>query len=286
MSLRRPSPALLASFAVHIIVVAFFVQALVLERPIFDVFGRRHVQPEVPVERIGFLALPRTSANTPPTPGKRGGNGKPLHIPPPVVAPTRVPTTLPPVPTHVAARPEPEPGTGPAVGGGGDMRGVQPRYTGPELWTPPGRVATAPKSASERLDSVIASQIDAHNDSVRVATGGQRAPGDWTVEHNGKKYGIDSKFIHLGSLSIPTAVLAMLPLNITNNPTVSQRERSLSERHDEIFSQAQRGMNEADFQKAVRSIRERKERERERASQTKGGRLLGRTGINGSGALA
>jgi hypothetical protein len=32
--------------------------------------------------------------------------------------------------------------------------------------------------------------------------------------------------------------------------------------HDDIFSQAQRGINDADFQKAVRSIRERKERER------------------------
>ena len=70
-------------------------------------------------------------------------------------------------------------------------------------------------------------------------------------------------------MSIPTAILAMLPINVTGNPTTYERERTLTSRHDEIFEQAQRGINDADFQKAVRSIRERKERERREAEAIK-----------------
>ena len=61
----------------------------------------------------------------------------------------------------------------------------------------------------------------------------------------------------------------MLPLNITGNPTTYQRNRTLTANHDEIFEQAQRGINDADFDKAVRSIRERKERERKEAEEIK-----------------
>jgi len=201
-----------------------------------------------------------------------------------LVAPRSVPSLAPPLlplrQRPVAPPTSQEPGTGPLIGGGGETRGVQPRYEDPRLWDSPGAIASAPKnsedrgsagkSPAERLDSVVASVLGAHNDSMRVAAGGsRREPGDWTIEHNGQKYGIDRKFIRLGPLSIPTAVLAMLPLNITNNPTVSDRERRFSAMHDEIFSQAARAINDADFQKAVRGIRERKERERREREQAK-----------------
>jgi hypothetical protein len=138
------------------------------------------------------------------------------------------------------------------------------------LWGTPGEIATAPRTPAQRLDSVIKGDIAAHNDSLRImAQNAGRAPGDWTFEKGGQKYGIDSKYIRLGPVSIPTAILAMLPLNVGANPTVSDREKTLTARHDEIFEQAQRGINDADFQKAVRSIRERKERERREAEDIK-----------------
>ena len=43
--------------------------------------------------------------------------------------------------------------------------------------------------------------------------------------------------------------------------------RLQNQMHADIFWNAQRGMNEADFKKAVKSIRERKERERAAAAQ-------------------
>jgi hypothetical protein len=54
----------------------------------------------------------------------------------------------------------------------------------------------------------------------------------------------------------------MLPLNITGNPITMERERSYASMNRDISLHAQQAINEADFMKAVRSIRERKERER------------------------
>lgn len=270
--LRRPSGPWLASLAVHAVVVGLFIQALVMERPLFDVFGReRHVAPPV-VEHIGFVQLPSATPSAHPVAGRNGGeaNSKRVSTVPRLVAPTTVPTEIkPPSPSSRAVMTE-EPSSGPLVGGGGPLRGVQPRYADPRLWGAPGEVAAAPKTPAQRLDSVIAGDIKAHNDSIRIAQGNAgRKPGDWTFEHNGQKYGIDSKYIRLGPVSIPTAILAMLPLNVGANPTVSDREKTLTSRHDEIFEQAQRGINEADFQKAVREIRERKDRERREAEAVK-----------------
>ena len=268
MNFRRPSGAWITSVVIHLAVAALFVQAILARHPFFMSFGKPAA--EAVVEHIGFLSLPQSKPTGAPTAGRNGGDGvasKPSTVPMPT-APTTVPSSIAPAPKGppVASN---EPSSGPLVGGGGPLRGIQPRYEDPRVWTTPGRISSAPKTATERLDSVIVADIGAYNDSVRVANAGKRAPGDWTFEKNGQKYGIDSKYIRLGPVSIPTAVLAMLPINLTGNPTTYERNRTLDSRHDEIFAQAQRGMNNADFDKAVKSIRERKERERREAEEAR-----------------
>lgn len=267
MKLRRPPTPWLISLALHAAVVVLFAQALLMSHPMFDLFGRAARAPLPPVERIGFLSLPEQAVSAVPRAGRSGGSGRsatsraPVRITPPAAIPRRI------APPSADANGVSEPSSGPLVGGGGPLRGVQPRYGDARLWKGPGTVVVAPKTDAERLDSVIVADITAHNDSIRVASGGRRDPGDWTFERNGRKYGVDSKFIRLGPVSIPTAVLALLPLNVAANPTTMERSRTLNERHDEIFANAQRGINEADFQKAVREIRQRKERERREAQQ-------------------
>lgn len=269
MKLGRPSVPWIVSIAVHAVIVIMFAQALLMHHPLFDFFGRSVPVVTPPVERIGFLELPPHVASAAPVPGRSGGDGRSTRptATVPLVASVRVPSTIP-RPRSTAATTD-EPSSGPLIGGGGPLRGIQPRYADPRLWGEPGAVVVAPKTPAERLDSVIVGDITAHNDSIRVASGGQRAPGDWTFQHNGQKYGMDSKYIRLGPVSIPTAVLAMLPLNVSANPTTSERARTLNSQHDEIFANAQRGINDADFQKAVREIRQRKERERKEAVQAK-----------------
>jgi len=265
---RKRSPSyLVASFALHILIVAALVRFLISPNIIWLMLGGGRSAP-VPTERIGFLRLPKAKGT--PVIGKSGGDNRPVTKTAPVklVAPTAVPNTLPPV-TPSAQPAATEAGSGPLVGTGGPARGIKPSYSYPRLWPAPGDIVSAPKTPTQRLDSVIADIIKPYNDSMAIVNG-QRKPGDWTFDHDGKKYGIDPQYIHLGKFSIPTAILGLLPINMQANPTLAARNKIQDQLHSDIMSQAQRGMNEADFRKAVKSIRERKEREKAAAAASGG----------------
>jgi hypothetical protein len=119
----------------------------------------------------------------------------------------------------------------------------------------------------ERLDSGLTARIQAHEDSIDANSPKGRKPGDWTVTRNGKKYGLDQNKIYIGSIEIPSAVLALLPLNVQANPTVRDRERALSYMSRDIAYHAARASRDDDFKAAVKRIRERKERERREAEK-------------------
>jgi hypothetical protein len=255
---RRPS-YLAASVALHVLIGVLLVRFLITPNMIWLILGGGKPAP-VPTERIGFLRLPKAKGT--PVVGKSGGDNRPVSKTAPVklVPPTTVPNALPPL-TPSTQPAKPESGSGPLVGTGGPARGIKPSYDDPRLWPAPGDIVSAPKTPTQRLDSVIADLIKPYNDSMAIVAG-QRKPGDWTFERDGKKYGIDPRYIHLGSFSIPTAILGLLPINMQANPTLAERNKIQDQLHSDIMSQAQRGMNEADFRKAVKSIRERKEREK------------------------
>lgn len=264
--LRRPPAYLLVSIGLHLMLVAVLLRVVITPNAFLTVFSGRKSVP-VPAERIGFLVLPKATGA--PVIGRSGGDNRPATKAAPVklVPPTTVPNALPPIapPTKATS----DEGSGPLVGTGGPARGIRPTYTDPRLWPTPGDVVMAPKTATQRLDSVIADLIGPYNDSIAVAAG-RRKPGDWTFERDGKKYGIDPQMIHLGKFSIPTALLGLLPLNVQANPILAERNKASLQLNSDIRSQAQRGMNEADFKKAVRSIRERKEREKAAAANGAG----------------
>jgi hypothetical protein len=256
-SRKRPSPAFLVSLGVHVVVAIALMQMLILD-------GKFPSKPKrIPVdreERVGFVALPRPGVQTP-TEGRSGGDGRPAA---PrevrVVAPATVPTTLPAPAAPVAKTPDNE-GVGPLVGTGGPARGIRPQYSDPRVWAPPAKIVAPPKTVAETIDGLIAEGIAPYNDSVAAAAH-RRDPTDWTIEKGGFKWGMDMRAIRLGPVSIPTALLALLPLNLLGNPTTMQRERSYAAMNQDIAWHARQAINEADFMKAVRSIRERKERER------------------------
>jgi hypothetical protein len=147
------------------------------------------------------------------------------------------------------------------VGQGGATQGVAPVYSDRNkgLWVPPAAVATAPKTVPAKIDSTIAASVKAHNDTV-AAYANQRQPGDWTFGKN-KDWGIDPKWIKLGPVQLPTAILGLLPLNVTGNPIQQQREAQLSAMHQDILYHARTAMNEDEFRQAVKEERQRKERE-------------------------
>lgn len=251
---RRLSPSFLVSVGVHVVVAVALMRMLILHIDLTPNPRKQTAQ-----ERVGFVRLARPGET--PTPGKIGGDGRPfapreIHV----VAPRIVPNSIP-MPNVTAAKPTAEPGNGPLVGGGGPSRGVKPSYTDGRVWTPPGVVLSPPKTVKQTIDSLIADAISPYNDSVAAAAQ-RRDPTDWTIEKGGYKWGIDRHAIRLGPVAIPTALLAMLPLNIQGNPTTIERDRAFAAMNRDITWHAQQAINDADFMKAVRSIRERKERER------------------------
>jgi hypothetical protein len=260
---RRVSPSFLVSLAVHVVVAVALMRMLILHIDVSPSPRKQAAQ-----ERVGFITISKPGEQ--PTAGRVGGDGRPftsreIHV----VAPRIVPNAIP-MPNVTAAKPTEEPGNGPLVGGGGPSRGVRPSYSDGRVWEPPGAVVSKPKTVKETIDSLIADGIAPYNDSIAAAAQ-RRDPTDWTVEKGGYKWGIDRHAIRLGPVSIPTALLAMLPLNVQGNPTTIERDRAFAAMNRDITWHAQQAINDADFMKAVRSIRERKERERAALAGTSGG---------------
>ena len=261
---RRLSGPAIVSIVLHVLVGAALLRVLLVPYPFTSLFPAKE-QPVEP-ERISFLALPQ--ASTVNTPGKSGGNGRPetpnRKPAPPLVAPTEVPTGIPPVaPAATPPAPAEEEGNGPLIGRGGATKGIRPSYSDPRIWVPAAPVVSAPKSAHERMDSVVTADIERARDSAAAVaySPNKFERGDWTVEKNGRKYGIDQSAIRLGKFSIPNALLAFLPLNVQGNPVAAERDRAMASLRQEILFQSQRSMNEEEFRKAVKQLRERKERE-------------------------
>jgi hypothetical protein len=253
---KRLSPAFLVSVGVHTVVAIALMQMLILNGD----FSSKPKSSSAREQRVGFVTLPQPGVKEPTT-GRSGGDGRPfksrqVHV----VAPTAVPTTIT-APSVAATNSTDAEGLGPIVGTGGPSRGVRPQYSDGRVWEPPGIVVAPPKTVAQTIDSLIADGIAPYNDSIAAAAG-KRDPTDWTIQKGGYKWGMDSKAIRLGPLSIPTALLAMLPLNITGNPQAYERNRAYAAMNRDINWHAQQAINEADFMKAVRGIRERKERER------------------------
>jgi len=279
---RRPGGTVALSIVLHVVIGAALLRVLMMPYPFLSLFSEK--EERIEPERISFLALPQTAAE--PTPGRSGGNNRPettRRTPPapPIAAPTEVPSVVPPV--SPAAPPTPAPstdeGTGPLVGRGGATRGIRPSYSDPRIWVPDAPVVSAPKSADARMDSAVTAAVEAARDSAAAVayTPNKFERGDWTVEDkNGRKYGMDTEFIRLGKVSIPLPLLALLPMNLAQgNPTAAAREREMASMRSEIMFHAQRSMNEQEFRKAVKSLRERKERERQQQEKPRGKPIAG-----------
>ncbi|GDX87934.1 hypothetical protein LBMAG44_18470 [Gemmatimonadota bacterium] len=270
----RGPGSVVVSLVVHALVVLAFLQ--ITAGPGGDwIASMLRSAPATPVERIGFLQLPR---GAPPTEvPRRGGDNRAFAKAPPTavahVAPVAVPSSLPPLPNR-PPRAGGDIGTGPLVGGGGDTRGVRPSYSDPRLWAPSAPMVTAPLSATARLDSAIAPIFRELADSMRRAAAEGRDPADWTFKIGGQRFGVDRRFIRLGPVSIPTAALAFLPLNVQGNPTTIDHDRRLTQMRGEILNQAARAARDEDFQKAVKSLRERKQKERDEGKKVEPSKII------------
>ena len=268
---RRRSPSgVVVSIALHVLAIAALGRITFGSHSLSDFFQRDRSRPSA--ERVEFVRVGAdvtAQGNT----LRAGGDGRrpsagppadgPVEStpePPALIAPTGTPVGVSPV-TDSAAAPVASGGSGPLVGGGGPLRGLQPAFGDPVLWRSPSEIVLAPSTVEARIDSSIAVAIDRHLDSLG-ALPAQRDPGDWTIERGGKRWGIDREYIRLGDVSIPTAVLALLPLNVQGNPIALERERTFAAQRADIQYHQQRAAAADEFKAAVQRIRSRVEAER------------------------
>lgn len=258
--------ASVVAFVVQVLLLAIIVPAFLV--PVALDFLRDDSGASIVPERISFEVMLPTDGEAQREPARDGGdNRQPTDEPyveaAPLVAPSDVPSS---VPTAPAEPREPSGGSGPLIGGGGPLAGIQPTFTDQRLWVDHSNVVIAPIVPLSRADTLrqrLAERIVAVEDSLMsLFPEGARRPGDWTVNLGGKKYGVDPGFIRLGNFRLPTAVLAMLPMNIQANPIAMERARRLDAMRNEIQLQAARSYRDDEFYAAVRALRERKERER------------------------
>ncbi len=85
---------------------------------------------------------------------------------------------------------------------------------------------------------------------------------EWTREIGGKKYGIDQKWVHLGDIKLPTALLALLPIPQTGNVFQAREARNTQRIREEIVENAERMEDMADIRRYIRELRARREAER------------------------
>jgi hypothetical protein len=258
MTMRRPSGSLLLSLLVHGAVAALLANAAFH----YDFSALGGSRPPVPVvEKITYVAVA-------PAGGALGGTtaGAPAKANTPqrgLVSPVRVPTSVVPAPEPVGGTPGGVDGGRGVGGGAGPATGVVPADPDPRLSADAHQFVPVPKTHGQRVDSAVHAIIFAYNDSVaKAAALAGRKPGDWTFERDGKKWGIDGNKIYLGKFSIPSAVLAALPLHIQGNPGETIADRLVTTRRGDLMEHAESQYQNLEFKDAVKRIRERKDRER------------------------
>jgi hypothetical protein len=157
----------------------------------------------------------------------------------------------------------------PTVPGRDPVYRIGPKVGEGKLWVqplpaPPKEIARAlARTHFELVDSAVSAIVQAYIDSVLNAPAppGAKAP-SWTTQVFGKTFGLDSKYIYLGGLKIPTAILALLPINEGTNVDLTNARRLAAIREDLQYAAA-RAQTMDDFKRAVREIRQERERLRE-----------------------
>lgn len=197
-------------------------------------------------------------------------------VPPPRVRPvrgadtTRVATII--APTEVPVGIPPSPDSAMVIG---TNRTIGPSFAEGRVWVRPleaelGVVGPSTSVAAHvaRVDSALRVKILSFIDSMPPDSFATRAMPSWTSEIDGQTWGMDGKWIYLGDLKLPTALLALLPFP-QGNYYEAKREQELQRIRTDIIRAARAAENAEDFKDYVEQVRRRKQEERdaERARQ-------------------
>ena len=279
---RTTPKTLFAAIAVHIVVIAVLVRLVTLGHGLHDWFGLMPSSDALQ-ERVTYVE-PRKPEPKPPEP-KPVAKAVEAQATSPVVAPT-----APTLPVEIAI----DPALIAAGRSGGDSSGTRggvPRVLGinpaliglapavsdPRVWAPGGAGINLPRTNQQMLDSVIgwaiASAADSI-DSIGRLYDANRKPAEWVKRmKNGEKWGWDKTGLRLGKYTVPNALLALLPAGVQrgmqSNPIEAASSRALLLAREDINRFQSQALGEADFRKALKEIRARKDREYQARSKVR-----------------
>jgi hypothetical protein len=251
---RRSPGSLAVSIAIHVVAITALFQ-LAFRYPLGQLLGIP--EPEVTQERLQYITVPQQPEHSG---GGRSADPERGAEPAPLPVPGITPRAIPAPPRIDSARAQAAGarGTGLGISGSGLATGIEPRAPDPRIPLNPGMIARAPRTVAEDVDSIVDLAIGIVRDSMAIAAG-DRKPGEWTVRGKGGVWGWDEKGIRLGKFTIPQALLALLPLNVSAQSPIDIRNARYI--RNDIMQNAQRQISEDEFREAIKRIRERKERE-------------------------
>ncbi len=146
---------------------------------------------------------------------------------------------------------------------------LTPAYGSGRLWVQPlpkspREIAAmlAGKSMDEVADSLVAVMVQQYLDGLAAerANPANRPP-SWTTNIGGKKVGVDGQWIYIGPIKLPTALLALLPINMQGNPTQAEMNKRLNAMREDLFFAARRAATLEEFKKNVAELRKQKQYE-------------------------
>jgi hypothetical protein len=267
---KRDKGSIILSLTIHVFVIVA-IASITFRYPLSSLFNVN--RDTTPQERIRFVRVAPAAA-----PAQPVGNGSDTRVKPkkekvnpaPLLAPSMIPTAIPPLPP-----PSVSPGAISGTPGGtgsspvGFATGIEPSLVDPRIELRPGALRL-PLSMAEKNDSAVKAIYLAYRQAeIEAEEHRGKSPRDWTVTHDGQKYGLDSQYIYLGKFKLPSAILAALPLNrggVEGSRIIEARNASWIQ--NDIYTHSQ-GMSEDDFRAAVKRIRERMDKEHADADKDK-----------------
>lgn len=146
---------------------------------------------------------------------------------------------------------------------------LTPAYGSGQLWVrplpmSPREIAAtlSGKSMDQVADSLVAVMVQQYLDALAAekANPANRPP-SWTTNIGGKKVGVDGQWIYIGPIKLPTALLALLPINMQGNPTQAEMNKRLNAMREDLFFAARRAATLEEFKKNVAELRKQKQYE-------------------------
>lgn len=155
---------------------------------------------------------------------------------------------------------------------------LRPAYGSGRLWVRPLPMSpremaslVTGKSPAQVADSVVAKVVQQYLDAIAAERADPaNLPPSWTTNIAGQKVGVDGKWIYIGPLKLPTALLALLPINLQGNPTQAEMNKRFSAMREDLFFAARRAATLEEFKKNVAILRQQKQYEHDlrRAQRT------------------